>query len=314
MKRCLVTGGRGFIGSHLVNYLKDLGHYVLSVDMRDDCFLKTKEDHFHWGDLRYSTTCDLVTMGIDYVFNLAADMGGIGYITEYNAPIMRNNITINLNMLEASRKLNVERFFFSSSACIYPREIQQEPFSPPLKESDVLPAHPDSAYGWEKLFTELLCQSYKHDYGLETRIAWFHNIYGTHTTYEGGQEKAPAALCRKVAEAKDEIVVWGDGKQTRSFLYVTDCVEAIYKLTMSDYDKPMNIGTDRDISIDRLAKLIMGIAGKSLIINHDLTKPQGVRGRNADLTLIKEVLGWEPKVSLEDGMERLYKWVCSQVK
>jgi len=311
--KCLVTGGKGFIGSHLVNFLKDQGHYVRNVDIQDFSYLKTREDEFKRWDLRHRINCFRAVKGIDWIFNLAADMGGIGYISDFNASVQQNNISINSGMLDAATHENVSRYFFSSSACTYPREIQQKPFSPPLKESDVLPAHPDSAYGWEKLFTELMCKSYEHDYGLPVRIARFHNIYGAHTTYKGGQEKAPAALCRKVMEAKDHIVVWGDGKQTRSFLYVDDCVEAFYKLLKSNYSDPLNIGTDRDISIDGLAKLVMKIAGKKqLKIIHDVTKPQGVRGRNADLTLVKQVLGWQPKISLEEGMTRLYRWIEQQ--
>lgn len=309
----LVTGGKGFIGSHLVNFLKDQGHYVRNVDIRDFSYLKTNEDEFKRWDLRHRINCFRAVKNIDWIFNLAADMGGIGYISDYNASVMQNNISINSGMLDAATHENVSRYFFSSSACTYPREIQQKPFSPPLKESDVLPAHPDSSYGWEKLFTELMCKSYEHDYGLPVRIARFHNIYGTHTTYKGGQEKAPAALCRKVLEATDHIIVWGDGKQTRSFLYIDDCIEAFYKLIQSSYSDPLNIGTDRDICIDGLAKLVMKIADKQhLKIVHDITKPQGVRGRNADLTLVKQVLNWQPKISLEEGMIRLYRWIEQQ--
>lgn len=312
--KVLVTGGKGFIGSHLVNFLKEKGHWVRNVDIADFSYLKTKEDEFLRKDLRNRSNCFRVVKDIDWVFNLAADMGGIGYISDYNASVQQNNISINAGMLEAATYANVSRYFFSSSACTYPREIQEIPFAPPLKESDVLPAHPDSAYGWEKLYTELMCKSYEHDYGLPVRIARFHNIYGTHTTYKGGQEKAPAALCRKVAEAKDSIIIWGDGKQTRSFLYVDNCVEAFYLLTKSNYSDPLNIGTDRAISIDGLAKLIMRIAGKNLNIVHDLTKPQGVRGRNADLTLVKKVLDWKPKISLEEGMGRLYNWIKGEME
>jgi len=315
MTRVLVTGGRGFIGSHLVNYLKGLDYWVRSVDIREDCYLSTNEDEFLRVDLRFHKNTIKATKDIDYVFNLAADMGGIGYITEYNAAIMNNNSLINLNMLEAARHADVERYFFSSSACTYNRSLQLEPNSPPLKEVDVLPAHPDSAYGWEKLYAELLCKSYEHDYGLPVRIARFHNIYGTHGTYTGGQEKFPAAVCRKVAEAPDdgEIILWGDGKQRRSYLWVDDCCEAFYKLLKSDYSDPVNIGTDRSVGVDELAQIVMKIAGKNLTIEHDLTKPQGVRGRNADLTLIKEQLNWEPTVSLEVGMETLYLWILNQL-
>lgn len=313
MVNCLVTGSVGFIGSHLVNYLKAKGHWVRGVDIngKNECYLNTKEDEYFQLDLRFFKNTVKVLEDIDYVFNLAADMGGIGYITEYNASIMRNNSLINLNMLEAARLADIDRYFFSSSACTYNRDRQMEPDSPPLKEIDVLPAHPDSAYGWEKLYAELLCKSYEHDHGLPVRIARFHNIYGTYTTYKGGQEKFPAAVCRKVAEAPDggSIVLWGDGKQRRSYLWVDDCCEAFYKLIQSDFSDPVNIGTDRSIGVDELAKMVMQISGKNLTIEHDLDMPQGVRGRNADLTLVKQTLSWEPTVSLEEGMEKLYKWI-----
>lgn len=309
----MVTGSVGFIGSHLVNYLKTKGHWVRGVDIKGkkECYLNTKEDEYLQLDLRLYKNAVKVLEDIDYVFNLAADMGGIGYITEYNASIMRNNSLINLNMLEAARHEGVRRYFFSSSACTYNRNLQMEPDSPPLKESDVLPAHPDSAYGWEKLYAELLCKGYEHDYGLPVRIARFHNIYGTHCTYKDGQEKFPAAVCRKVAEAPEDgrIVLWGDGKQRRSYLWVDDCCEAFYKLIQSDFSEPVNIGTDRSIGVDELAHMVMQISGKDLAIDHDLTKPQGVRGRNADLNLVKQTLNWEPTVSLEEGMEQLYTWI-----
>ena len=315
--KCVVTGSVGFIGSHLVNYLKAKGHWVRGVDIRSksECYLSTTEDEFLQLDLRFFKNAVSAVTDIDWVFNLAADMGGIGYITEYNASIMRNNSLINLNMLEASRLADIDRYFFSSSACTYNRDLQMESNSPPLKESDVLPAHPDSAYGWEKLYAELLCKSYEHDHGLPVRIARFHNIYGTHCTYTGGQEKFPAAACRKVAEAHDDgrIVLWGDGKQRRSYLWIDDCCEAFYRLVRSSFSDPVNIGTDRSIGVDELAYMVMRIAGKKLTIDHDLNKPQGVRGRNADLSLIREVLGWEPKIELEEGMSRLYKWVESQL-
>lgn len=313
--KIVVTGAKGFIGSHLVNFLKDKGHFVVNVDRRDYSFLPTKEDVFLHYDLRNLKKAMRAVEGAEWVFNLAANMGGIGYITELNAEIMHDNALININMLEACRKQKVERIFFSSSACAYNRNLQQTPDLIPLKESDAVPAHPDSAYGWEKLFSEFLFKSYEHDYGLGVRIARFHNIYGTNTTFKGGQEKAPAALCRKVAEAKDgdTIIVWGDGKQTRSFLYVDDCVEAVYQLMQSDFSDPINIGTSDLVTIDEFAKLIMKIAGKTLEIKHDLDKPQGVRGRNADLTLVKHVLGWQPQISLEEGMTRLYHWVEGQL-
>jgi len=314
--RVLVTGGRGFIGSHLVDCLKTKGYFVRCVDIRDFSYLKTDEDEFKQLDLRVAENAKIAVRGMDRVFNLAANMGGIQYISEYNASIMRDNVLINVNMLDAAHEEGVERYFFSSSACAYPRELQTVTDVTPLKESDVLPAHPDSAYGWEKLFTELLCASYKNDYKLPVRVARFHNIYGAYTTYKGGQEKAPAAVCRKIAEAKngDTVEIWGDGQQTRSFLNVKDCVEAILLLTESDYSEPMNIGTDRLISILDLYKMVARIAGKEVKYGFDLTKPQGVRGRNADLTLIKKVLRWEPKISLEAGMKELYDWVSKQLK
>lgn len=312
----LVAGGVGFIGSHLVNFLKDKGYWVRSVDIqpKKSCYLHTKEDEFLQLDLRHYADAEIATKDVEWVFNLSADMGGIGYIMEYNAPVMKNNVLINVNMLEASRHANIKRYFFPSSACIYPRELQVTPNLTPLKESDAIPAHPDSAYGWEKLFTEILCKNYEEDYGLPVRVGRFHNIYGPNCTYKGGKEKAPAALCRKVAEAPDNstITIWGDGKQTRSFTYITDCLEAVYLLIQSEFSNPINIGVNDLITIDDLAQMVIRISSKKLSMVHDLSKPQGVRGRNADSTLIKSVLGWEPKVTLEQGMERLYQWVASE--
>jgi nucleoside-diphosphate-sugar epimerase len=252
---------------------------------------------------------------MDYVFNFAADMGGIGYITKVGADVMWNNVMINANMLKASVKNGVRRFFFASSACVYPEYKQTTPEVAPLREEDAIPAQPDTYYGWEKLFTEKMCEAFQKDYGLEVRIARYHNIYGPYGTYKGGREKAPAALCRKVAEASDpgEIVIWGDGKQTRSFLYIDDCIDATIKLMESDYDKPVNIGSDRLVTIDELADIIIKISGKKIVKRYDLTKPQGVRGRNADLTLVRKVLNWEPKIPLEEGLKRTYKWIEEMV-
>ena len=315
MLRCLVTGGKGFIGSHLVNYLKSQGYHVISVDIVRESFLKTKEDIFYQADLRNPKVCEIVTQGVDWVFNLAANMGGIGYITKVGADIMRDNTLININMLEACRKNDVKRIFFSSSACVYPRYLQETPEVKPLKESDALPADPDTFYGWEKLYTEILMEAYHRDYGLDIRIARLHNIYGEYGTYEGGKEKAPAAICRKVALAKDgdTIVIWGDGKQTRSFCHVEDCVRGILMLMKSNYTKPINIGSDRLVTINELTEMIIKISGKKLSIVHDLTKPQGVRGRNADITIARKVLGWEPKISLEEGLRRTYRWIYKQI-
>lgn len=308
-EKCLVTGGKGFIGSHLVNYLKDKGHWVRSIDLRRKSYLKTQEDEFFKRDLRFLDIAEKAVENVDWVFNLAANMGGIGYITEYNAPIMEDNALINMNMGHALA-IETSRIFFSSSACVYNRGLQQSPLSVPLKESDAIPAYPDSAYGWEKLFAEQLYKSYQHDYHLDIRIGRFHNIYGPYCTYKGGAEKAPAAICRKVLEAQNEVEVWGDGQQTRSFLYIDDCLDAVYAFMKQEgFSGPVNIGTDQSITIDGLVNLVMKIAGKDLKITHDLSKPQGVRHRNADLTLIREKLGWTPRTSLETGLARVYEWI-----
>jgi GDP-D-mannose 3',5'-epimerase len=314
--RILVTGGKGFIGSHLVNYLRTKGHWVRSVDIKKDCLLETNENSFVQGDLRKPETADQVTKDVDLIFNLAANMGGIGFITSVKANVMRDNVRINTNVLEACRKNNVKRLFFSSSACVYPQSLQLNPEVKPLKESDAFPAYPDSAYGWEKLFTELMMKAYHEDYGLDIRISRFHNIYGPFGTYEGGREKAPAALCRKIAETPNggTITIWGDGKQTRSFLYINDALEAIYKLMQSDYTEPLNIGSDELISINELVDLMMEISGKHLTKRYDLSKPQGVRGRNADLHLIEKVLDWKPKTSYRQGVTKTYHWIEMMMK
>ena len=314
--KVLVTGGKGFIGSHLVNYLKEKRHWVRSVDIAENSYLKTCEDEFVHGNLKDFSTVLKVTKDIDWVFNLAANMGGIGFITSVGANVMRDNALININMMEACMKNNVERIFFSSSACVYPDYRQSNEHSEALKEEYALPASPDQFYGWEKLFTEKLMEAYKKDYGINVRIARFHNIYGPHGTYKGGREKAPAALCRKVAMARDDdgIEIWGDGKQTRSFLYIEDALEAIYKLMQSGYSEPLNIGSNELITIDRLADLIIEISGRRLTKHYDLSKPQGVRGRNADLTLITKVLGWTPKISYKEGLTETYKWIEKMVR
>jgi GDP-D-mannose 3',5'-epimerase len=315
--KCLVTGGVGFIGSHLVNYLKKNKHWVRVADIRlaKECYLPLEADEILQTDLRVRENCLKATKGIDWVFNLAANMGGIGFIMRVGAEVMRDNGLININVLDSSRQNGVKRIFFSSSACIYPAYLQEKPLIEPLKEEHAVPAMPDSFYGWEKLFSEKLYETYKRDYGMQVRIARFHNIYGSYTTYDGGREKAPAALCRKVAEASDggTISIWGDGQQTRSFLYIDDCLEAIYKLMRSDYSEPLNIGSDALISIDDLADMIMVIANKKLRKVYDPSQPQGVRGRNADLTQIEKVLDWRPKVAYREGMEKLYRWVEKMV-
>lgn len=314
--RILVTGAGGFIGHHLVKRLKADGHWVRGVDIKEPEYEATAADDFRLLDLRRWENCLEAAKDIDQVYNLAADMGGIGYITAFMADISRNNILINAHMLEASRMNRVKRFLFSSSACVYAQNKQKSADVTPLKEEDAHPADPEPGYGWEKLFTEKLCEYYAHDYGFETRTVRFHNVYGPLGTYDGGREKSPAAISRKIALAEDggEIEVWGDGKQTRSYMYVDDCVEGLIRLMASDFREPLNLGTDELISINGLVDLIAGIAGKKIRKRHDLTKAQGVRGRNSDNSLLRRVLGWEPSISLREGLEKTYPWIEAQVK
>jgi GDP-D-mannose 3', 5'-epimerase len=314
--RIVVTGAGGFIGHHLVRRLTREGYWVRGVDLKRPDFEPSPADEFVVLDLRSWENCFQATRDVDQVYNLAADMGGIGYITANHAGISRNNILINSHMLEASRIHGVQRFLFSSSACVYPQYKQNDPDVTPLKESDAIPADPEPGYGWEKLFAEELCRYYKKDYGMETRIARFHNVYGPMGTYEGGKEKAPAAISRKVALADDgsEIEVWGDGQQTRSFMYVDDCVEGLLRLMASDYSEPLNLGTDRLVTIDELIDLVSQIAGKKLKKRHNLSRPQGVRGRNSDNTLLNRVLAWEPSIDLEEGLKITYEWIAGELR
>ncbi len=312
----LVTGAGGFIGHHLVKKLVAEGHQVRGVDIVEPEFESTAAQEFELLDLRRWDNCLQVTRGVDHVYNLAADMGGIGYITAYLADIARNNSLINLHMLEAARLNGVSRYFYSSSACIYPDYRQDDPTNEGLKEEDAYPAAPEEGYGWEKLYTEKMCQYYTADFGFETRVARFHNVYGSLGTYDGGKEKAPAAICRKVALADDgdEIEVWGDGLQTRSFMHIDDCVEGIHRLMMSSHSEPLNLGTDRMVSVNELVDIVAHAASKTIYKRHDLTKPQGVRGRNSNNIRLAEYLNWTPQIALEDGLAAVYEWIKEQVE
>jgi GDP-D-mannose 3',5'-epimerase len=315
-ERILVTGAGGFIGHHLVKRLKADGYWVRGVDIKETEYEATPADDFQVLDLREYANCERATQGIDRVYNLAADMGGIGYITAFLADIARNNILINVHMLEAARQNGVSRFLFSSSACVYAGYKQKDANVEPLKEEDAYPADPEPGYGWEKLYTEEMCHYYRKDHKLETRIVRFHNVYGPLGTYEGGKEKAPAAISRKVALANtgDKIEIWGDGQQTRSFMHVDDCVEGLLRLMRSDYHEALNLGTDELVTIDGLVDMISAIAGKKLVKVHDLSKPQGVRGRNSDNNRLRQVLGWEPSIDLKTGLVPTYKWIEGEVK
>jgi GDP-D-mannose 3',5'-epimerase len=315
--KVVVTGAGGFIGHHLVTFLKQQGYWVRGVDIKSPEYSPVDADEFELLDLRSWANALQALRGVDEVYALAADMGGMGFISAHHAQILHNNALINLHTLEAARVHGVSRLFYTSSACIYPEDKQMHAEVVPLKEDDAYPAQPQDAYGWEKLLTERLCMHYREDYGIETRVVRFHNIFGPEGTWDGGREKAPAALCRKVAVAKltgDPVVeIWGDGEQTRSFCHIDDCVTGIYKLMRSDYREPLNLGQDRLVTVNQLAQLVADIAGIRIVTKH-IPGPQGVRGRNSDNTRLREVLGWEPAISLEEGLGRTYGWIEQQVR
>lgn len=319
MKTALVCGAGGFIGSHLVKRLRNEGYWVRGVDLKYPEFAETVADDFLIGDLRDPLICRyVVNQKFTEVYQLAADMGGAGFVFtgDNDADIMHNSALINLNMLEACYKRNVRKMFYSSSACIYPEYNQMDPENPKTAEDSAYPANPDSDYGWEKLFSERLYFSYKRNYGMNVKVARFHNIFGPYGTWQGGKEKAPAAICRKIAEAKDggEIEIWGDGKQTRSFLYIDECLVGIRRLMESKtFDGPVNIGSEEMVTINQLAQYVMQIAGKKLTIKH-VDGPLGVRGRNSDNKLIKEKLSWTPSQPLIEGIAKTYVWIKEQVE
>lgn len=318
MKQALVCGAGGFIGSHLVKKLKLEGFFVRGVDLKYPDFSPTEADDFVIGDLRDPNLCEsILDRPFDEVYQLAADMGGAGYIFtgENDADVMHNSALINLNITFYGVKIGIKKIFYSSSACVYPEYNQMDPDNPKCSEDSVYPAQPDSEYGWEKLFSERMYFAFSRNYGLDVRVARFHNIFGPEGTWQGGKEKAPAAICRKVAEALEngEIEMWGDGTQTRSFLYIDECLQGIRKFMDSDFSGPVNIGSEEMVSINRLAEIVIGIANKKLTIKH-IPGPLGVRGRNSDNRLFEEKIGWKPTTPLKDGLEKTYAWIKEQVE
>ncbi len=313
--RILVTGAGGFIGHHLVTRLKAMGYWVRGADIKQPEYEASHADEFSQLDLRDAANCAEAVEDIGQVYHLAADMGGIGYISQSHAEITINNTMMDVNMLVAAQHAGISRFLYSSSACVYPHHLQESADVTPLKEDDAFPAQPEEGYGLEKLYMEKLCQYFTEDYGLATRVVRFHNVYGPLGTYDGGREKAPAALSRKIALAEDggDLEIWGDGQQTRSFMYIDDCVEGLLRIMQSDYGDPLNLGTDEMVSIDQLVDIVSAAASKTLTKRHDTTKPQGVRGRNSDNSRLREVLGWEPKILLRAGIEPTYAWIANEL-
>lgn len=315
MRRVLVTGAGGFIGHHLAGDLATRGEWVRGVDLASPAFEATRAHEFQLLDLRRRDACLAATRDIDEMYALAANMGGIGYIVSASAEISRDNVLIDTHLLDAARENGVRRVLYTSSACVYPRYRQGAEDGAPLGEDEAYPADPEDGYGWEKLFAERLCRHYREDFGLETRIARLHNVYGPLGAYAGGREKSPAAICRKVALARDgdAIDVWGDGRQRRSYCYVDDCVEGLRRLMRSDWVEPLNIGQERAVTIDELVDLVAAVAGKRIEKRYDPSRPQGVRARASDNRLARRVLGWEPRVALEDGLARTYAWIAARL-
>ena len=314
-KTALVTGAGGFIGHHLTKYLARSGYWVRGVDIKEPEFERSAASDFRVLDLRRWESCLEATEGVQEVYALAANMGGIGFIETNKAVIVRDNTLINMHTIEAARQNGVARLLYTSSACVYPGYLQHSPHVVPLREEDAYPADPEDGYGWEKLYMERTCRHYTEDFGLQTRIVRFHNIYGPLGTYDGGREKSPAAVCRKVALADDlqSIDVWGDGQQTRSYCYIDDCIEGLIRVMRSDYREPLNMGTDRLISINELVDTVARISGKRIHKRYDRSKPQGVRGRNSDNARLREVLGWEPATPLEEGLALTYQWIAGRL-
>jgi GDP-D-mannose 3',5'-epimerase len=314
-KKVLVTGAGGFIAHHLATYLVQRGYHVRGADQKRPEYSPTNAQEFYVMDLRDPANCREAAEGCEEIYHLAADMGGIGFISSQHAAIARNNTLMNIHMLEAARQAGAKRFLYSSSACVYPHHLQTSPDVVPLREEDAWPAQPEEGYGLEKLFAEKLCQYYGEDFAIPVRVVRFHNVYGPLGTYDGGREKAPAAICRKIARIEDggEIEIWGDGEQTRSFMYVDDCIEGIHRIMRSDDASPFNLGTDELITINQLVDMAAAAAGKRIVKRHNLSAPQGVRGRNSDNSRLQNVLGWEPRTMLREGIVPTYRWIAEQV-